>query len=201
MPRLSRVVIALLLAALTCVVVACSDPPTKEMNQAQGAIDAARAAGAEQYAPEEYRAAVGALQRSHEAVSQKDYRQALNFALDARERAHDAARAGAERMAQVRSEAEQTIGTLTFTIQNGRTRVAAAEAAHLPATEIAAARQELEHAQADLQNARSELSHQSYAAARDAARTALDRLKTSVDSLNTSIDARTPHRPARRAGH
>jgi hypothetical protein len=201
MPRLSRVVMTLLLAALTCVLTACSDPPTKEMNQAQGAIDAAKAAGAEQYAPEEYRAATAALQRSVEAVGQKDYRQALNFALDARERAHDAARTGAERMSQVRGDAEQTIGALGVTIQNGRTRLAAADAAHLPAADIATARQDLEHAQADLQKARSELSHQNYAAARDVSRSALDRVKTSIETLNTNIDARSPHRPVRRAGH
>jgi hypothetical protein len=189
----------LLLAALTCVVVACSDPPTKEMNQAQGAIDAARAAGAEQYAPEEYRAAVAALQKSHDAVTQKDYRQALNFALDARERAHDAARAGAERMAQVRSEAEQTITQLTATVQNGRARLAAGEAARVPSTVITSTQQDLEHAQADLQKARSELTRQNYIAARDTARTALDRARSAINTLNTTIDARTGHRPARRA--
>jgi hypothetical protein len=201
MPRLSRVVMGLLLAAITCVVVACSDPPTKEMNQAQGAIDAARAAGAEQYAPEEYRAAVAALQRSQEAVTQKDYRQALNFALDARERAHDAARAGAERMAQVRSEAEQTIATLSAMLQSARARITVGEGARLPDATIASAKQDLEHAQADLQKARTELTRQNYIAARDLSRAALDRVKTSVNALNTSIDARTTHRPARRTGH
>jgi hypothetical protein len=200
MPRLSRVVMRLFLAVITCVVVvACSDPPTKEMNQAQGAIDAARAAGAEQYAPEEYRAAVGALQRSHEAVAQKDYRQALNQALDARERAHDAARAGAERMAQVRSEAEQTIAQLTGQLQIARTRLAAGEAAHIATTVIASTQQDLERAQADLQKARSDLTRQNYIAARDTARTALDGVRSTITTLNTTIDARTGHRPARRA--
>src|SRR5581483_9749899 len=85
MLRLSRVVIGLLLLCVTFTAACADDPPTKEMNQAQGAIDAARAAGAEQYAPEDFKAAVAALQRSHEAVTQRDYRQALNDALDARE--------------------------------------------------------------------------------------------------------------------
>jgi hypothetical protein len=200
MPRLSRVVIGLLLGSITCVVIACSDPPTKEMNQAQGAIDAARAAGAEQYAPEEYRAAVAALQRSHDAVSQRDYRQALNYALDARERAHDAARSGAERMAQVRSDAEQTLNSLTLAIQTARTRLTAAEAAHIPADQIATLRQENDHAQADLQKARAELSHQNYNAARDLARAALDRAHAAASALNAAIDAKTGHRPVRRTG-
>jgi hypothetical protein len=199
MPRLPRVVIGLLLGSITFVV-ACSDPPTKEMNQAQGAIDAARAAGAEQYAPEEYRAAVASLQRAHEAVTQRDYRQALNFALDARERAHDAARAGAERMAQVRSEAEQTLASLTLAIQTGRARVTTAEAAHVPDATLAATRQELEHAQVDLQKARAELAHQNYTAARDSGRATLDRVRTALATLNTAVEARSPHRPVRRPG-
>ncbi|PYQ93511.1 MAG: hypothetical protein DMF96_29615 [Acidobacteria bacterium] len=36
---------------------ACGNPPDKEMQQAQGAIDAARAAGADQYARDEFAAA------------------------------------------------------------------------------------------------------------------------------------------------
>ena len=71
---------------------ACGDPPDKEMQQAQGAIDAARAAGADQYARDEFTAAEDALKRAHEAVDQRDYRQALNNALDARERAQTAAK-------------------------------------------------------------------------------------------------------------
>ncbi len=200
MPRLSRVVIGLLLGSITFVVVACSDPPTKEMNQAQGAIDAARAAGAEQYAPEEYRAPVAALRRSHDAVGQRDYRQALNYALDARERAHDAARTGAERMAQVRNHAEQILTNLTLSTQSARTPFTAAEAAHVPADQLTILRQEHEHAQADLQKARAELTQQHYTAARDIARAALDRAQAVVFQLNAAIDARTGHRPARRTG-
>lgn len=201
MPRLSRVVIGLLLASVTLVVVACSDPPTKEMNQAQGAIDAAKAAGAEQYAPEDYRAAVAALQRSHDAVTQRDYRQALNFALDARERAHDAARSGAERMAQVRSDAEQLLSTLTVALQTARTRLTAAEAAHVADNQLVILRDEIERAQTDLQKARTELSHQNYNAARDLARGALDRARAATAMMNTAIEARNPHRPPRRPGH
>jgi hypothetical protein len=201
MPRLSRVVIGLLLASVTFVVVACSDPPTKEMNQAQGAIDAAKAAGAEQYAPEDYRAAVAALQRSHDAVTQRDYRQALNFALDARERAHDAARSGAERMAQVRSDAEQLLSALTVSLQTARARLTAAEAVHVTDSQLAILRDEIERAQTDLQKARTELSHQNYNAARDLARGALDRARAATNLMNTAIEARSPHRPPRRPGH
>jgi hypothetical protein len=60
---------------------ACGTPPHKEMDQAQGAIDAARAAGADRYAADEYNAAVQSLQLANDAVDQRDYRLALNHAL------------------------------------------------------------------------------------------------------------------------
>src|ERR1043165_445912 len=75
--RLSACIVAAVL------VTACGDPPNKEMDQAQGAIDAARAAGADRYAATEYTAATDALKRSQDAVGQRDYRQALNEALTA----------------------------------------------------------------------------------------------------------------------
>ena len=65
---------ALLIAALSAA--ACGDPPDKEMDQAQGAIDAARAAGADRYATAEYAAANDALARARLAVTGRDYRQA-----------------------------------------------------------------------------------------------------------------------------
>src|SRR4030088_2953978 len=81
------------LIAVSILSTACrGDPPEKEMQQAQGAIDAARAAGADQYAREEFTAAEEALKHAREAVDQRDYRAALNAALDARERAQTAAK-------------------------------------------------------------------------------------------------------------
>src|SRR5438552_16737193 len=97
-----------LVAALAAT--ACGDPPDKEMQQAQGAIDAARAAGADQYAHDEFAAAQDALKRSHEAVDQRDYRQALNTALDARERAQTAAHESVNTKAIARAHATKAIG-------------------------------------------------------------------------------------------
>src|SRR5258705_9402740 len=88
---------------------ACGDPPDKEMQQAQGAIDAARAAGADQDARDEFAAAEYALKRSHEAVGQRDYRQALNTPLDARERAQGAAKETANKKAYAPSDATKAV--------------------------------------------------------------------------------------------
>jgi hypothetical protein len=111
---------------------ACAAPPNKEMDQAQGAIDAAKAAGAEQYAAAEFKAAVDALARSHEAVAQSDYRLALNHALDSRERAQNAAREAADNKAQVRGEVERTMAEVAGLIVQANALIETARKQRVP---------------------------------------------------------------------
>ncbi len=105
------------LAAVT----ACSQPPAKERGQAEGAIAAARAASAEVYAADELLAAEAALVRYDLAVTQQDYRQALNAALDARDRAYEAVKRASAAKAEARGQAERLVGaidTLAATIND-----------------------------------------------------------------------------------
>src|SRR4051812_17686471 len=60
-PRVRRLLIGLLLLTAA----GCSEPPQKEIDQAQSAIDAAHAAGADRYAAEEYAGATSTLQKAH----------------------------------------------------------------------------------------------------------------------------------------
>jgi len=109
--RASPLVVAVVFAAAA---LACGgDPPDKEMQQAQGAIDAARAAGAEQYAHDEFTAAEDALKHANEAVNDRDYRQALNYALDSRERAQNAAAMATDGKATARVDADRAINAAT----------------------------------------------------------------------------------------
>src|SRR6266542_3392423 len=101
---------ALLLLTSICLVLSCGDdPPNKEIDQAQSALDAARAAGAGDYAHDEYAAAEKALSNAREAVVQRDYRLALTNALDSRERANTAAKEAADQKPVVRSETERLL--------------------------------------------------------------------------------------------
>ena len=68
---------------------------------------AARAADAAIYAPEGLQAAEAALQKYDEAVAQRDYRQALNLAIEARDKAYEAAKQAGDAKAAARSQAEQ----------------------------------------------------------------------------------------------
>ena len=166
------------------------------MNQAQGAIETARAAGADRYAPDEYSAAVAALEKSREMATQRDYRQALNFALDARERAVDAARSGAERMAQVRSEAETAVRSAASTLQIAQGRAKSSGAPRAADKTPAPLRDAITQAEKDLQEARSAIARQDYTPARDLARAIDQRLQeamTAAEQANT----KTARKPAR----
>ena len=136
--RLSACILAAVLVS------ACGgDPPNKEMDQAQGAIDAARAAGADKYATTEYTAATDALKRAQDAVAQRDYRQALNEALDSREHAQNAARAAADTKAQLRGEVERDMAQIAALIAEANTRLAAATRARVPRRVLDGPRAEL----------------------------------------------------------
>jgi hypothetical protein len=136
----------------------CAEPPNKEMDQAQGAIDAARAAGAEQYAADEYNGAVAALRQSTEAVAQNDYRLALNHALDSRERAQNAARRTADMKAQVRAEVERAllevsglIVQINAGVEGARRNRVARKLLTGPAQTAAAASEEVQKARAQIE--------------------------------------------------
>ena len=126
--RLACSVLVVLAAA------ACSEPPAKERQQAEAAVAAARTAGAATYDAEDLQAAEASLKRYDEAVAQRDYRQALNEALEARERADAATKQATSKRGELRSQADaltSQLETLTRTASArpspGRPSGAAAE--------------------------------------------------------------------------
>jgi hypothetical protein len=184
-----------LLLPLVALLAGCSAPPQKEIDMARGAIDAARAAGAEQYATESYTAATSALQQATDAVAQRDYRQALSRALDAHERAQEAAKGAADGKARARSEAEVAIVAGSTALQTLRERIKTAEGAKVPRRELDRAHKTAASVEATLQEARAALKTSDYVRAR---RTAIDvpqRITTEVAAL----DAAATKKPARRS--
>jgi Domain of unknown function (DUF4398) len=172
---------------------ACSEPPQKEIDRAQGAIDAARAAGAERYAPADFTAASSALQQAHDAVTQRDYRLALGKAVDASERAQQAARQAADGKARVRAEAEQTIATTATALQQLQT-VMSTDGPRAGAQALAAARQTASSAQAALQKARAHLAKEQYLESRDAAKGIAERISEQTRTFSEAARARQPRR-------
>lgn len=130
------------------------EPPDKEMQQAQGAIDAARAAGADRYAVEEFGAAQLALTNARDAATQRDFRLALNHALDSRERAQNAAKQAADGMATARVAADRAITAAETAVTGATTRLEAAAAAKVPARLLAGPGKAIDTARQGVQEAR-----------------------------------------------
>jgi len=190
-----------LLGTLVCAVVlfaACSEPPKKEIDQAQQAVDAARQAGAEQYAAEAFAAATAALQQAREAVDQRDYRLALSRAVDAGERAHEATTAATDNKAKARSQAEAAINTTNASVIHLQARVKVADEVRVPARELSPARAALKDAEGTMQKARALLAAGNYSAA-TAAMAALDgQIHSEIRVVKAAITLRTARRPVRK---
>ena len=101
---------------------ACSSPPDKERHQAEGAIAAAREAGAEAYAANELTLAETSLNKYEAAVADRDYRLALSLAVEARDTAYRAAKHAADGKAAARSEAEQLEADVTRLVRLARAK-------------------------------------------------------------------------------
>lgn len=188
----------LLLALLICA--ACSEPPQKEIDHAQGAIDAARAAGAEQYATETFTAATSALQQAHDAVEQRDYRLALSHALDASERAQEAAREAADGKAAARSRSEATVAATAASLEHLQARIKAAEAARVTAKDLLAVRTAASSADSVLQKARAEIQGGKYVEVSESLKGVRNGIEAQIRAVDQIIQTRVakPARPARR---
>jgi hypothetical protein len=124
---------ALLLLTSTLFVPACADdPPDKEMKQAQTAIDAARVAGAGDYARDELAGAEQALKNAHAAVDQRDYRLALTSAFDSRERAQNAQAQATDQKLVARGEASRALTDVSAALAHAQSRLHDAEKSRPP---------------------------------------------------------------------
>lgn len=162
------------------------------MNQAQGAIDAARAAGAERYAAAELTAATDALTRSRQAVRDRDYRQALADALESREHAQAAASEAADTRARLRGEAERLLTEVgALLAQVDRTMAAAVRA---PRRVLRDQQQTVTHAREDLQKASAAVEAGDYGAATATLTGTKERIATVISALEEPRPSQSPRR-------
>ena len=163
----------------------CAEPPNKEINQAQGAIDTARAAGADRFAAAEYSAATDALKRAEEAVAARDYRLALNHAIDSRERAQNAAKMAVEGRADARGQAERAITEVATLISRAQALLKDPDIARLNGRTLREPRATVAAAEKMLQEARSALAKENYTTVTKA----LNGAAADLQAALTEIDA------------
>ena len=191
LPRVPAIIIAVV-AVLTAT--ACGAPPDREMQQAQGAIDAARAAGADQYAHEEFVAAQEALKRSEDAVLQRDYRLALNHALDSREHAQNAAKLAVDGKAAAKVEADRALSALTTSLDDIRARIKTAESLRVPAKTLSELQPAIAETERQLQEARTAFDAADYAGAIAKASAAAGTLSAAERQVDAALPAQARRR-------
>jgi hypothetical protein len=176
------------------VVSACGTPPHKEMDQALGAINAARAAGAERYATKTFTAANESLDLANAAVEQRDYRLALNHALESLEQAQNAAREAADTRARIRGEVERSMAEVAALLAQVNTRLAEAEKTRAPRRALTEARKVLAQVNQDVQEAGAAMKADDYLSAQPALDGVKERIEGVIASLNEATGAQSSRR-------
>ena len=169
---------------------ACAAPPSQEMNQAQGAIDAARAAGADRYATAQYDAAVAALKSATDAVAARDYRLALNHALNSLDRARSAAKEAAGQQVTLRSSTERRLAEVTAMLDQAKQRLSAADAAKAPRRALAASRLAIAEAETSLQKAGTGIQKGEYKSSEEWLAESAGKLHSAMAEIETAMKAR-----------
>jgi hypothetical protein len=183
----------LVIGLLLLMAAGCSEPPNKEIDQAQSTLDIARTAGADKYATDEYNAAASALQKARAAVDQRDYRQALNYAIDSRQRSLDAIAQAADGKARAQRAADDLITFVSKRALEVQGRLKTAEAAKVAAKDLRDLRAAVTEAQTGLQEARALISGGNY----EKATTALVSVREKLDAAVRTTE-NLQQRPARK---
>jgi hypothetical protein len=186
--RVLRVLPLILLLA------SCAAPPSKEMGQAQGAIDSARAAGADDYAQAELSAAIDSLKRADEAVAQRDYRLALNLAIESLSRAQLAAKTAVAARAKARGDAERLVAEADVLLAQARERLNHPDVSRLPGRVVQEQRDAIAATEKSMQDAREALKADDYARAISSASGVAPRIRAALKALTET----SAPRPAKR---
>jgi Domain of unknown function (DUF4398) len=178
-----RVIAIGLLGVLPWALTGCSEPPLKEIDEARSAVEAAQAAGAETYAAEDYAGAAATLQKARASVDQRDYRQALSYAIDARQRAIEASRQVPEGRTRAKTAAETELKKTAESVTHLESLLRAAEDAGAPAQELRASSEALDAAKRVLQETRTTLDARKFAEAN----TLLRGVRENVDTAAKAV--------------
>jgi hypothetical protein len=161
---------------------ACGSPPNESINTAEQAQETAEAAGAAEYAPEAYNAAVQAkaaldaemtVQNERMAL-RRNYGRAEELATAYQTAAEQAATAAVEAKEQARQEATDLIAQTRSELDEVRSMLATAPVGKGTSADLAALRGDLETADTGLTEAETALTEERFLEARTKATTSRD---------------------------
>ena len=173
---------------------ACAAPPNREIADAQNALAAARAAGAERHAPDAYGAAADAYRLANEAVMAGDYRLALNHALESRQRAEDAARESDDAQDRARADVQRSMVDVATSLALAGARIVDADRAGAPRQTIRALQEAVAEVNDDVQKAGAAMNAEDYAGAEPLLVSVKSRLDDVLRRLDEAIAAQSKKR-------
>jgi hypothetical protein len=115
---------------------------------------------------------------------QRDYRLALNHAIDSREQAQAAAKAAVNARARARGDAERQMAEASVLLTQARERLRSPEISRLPRRTLQEPRAAIDAANKSLQNARTALNKDDY----DAAQKAIDGIAARIQKAMTALE-------------
>jgi hypothetical protein len=184
----------LVLSAALFTTFACTAPPNREIGDAEEALKAAKAAGAEHYAPESYAQAAEAYRLANEAVLSGDYRLALSRALESREHSQSATRESADVHARTRDEVLRSMTDVATLLARAGAELESAERRRVPRSLVREVRDTLALVDVDVQKASAAIDQQDFASAKGTLTDVKTRLDKALASLSGNRAVQSPKR-------
>jgi len=184
---------------LTFIVAGCAKPPTQELDAANAAVNAAKQAEADVYAPDTYRSATNAMNDANTKVEQKDYEGAKASAIQAKELADRSKSEAETNKRQIRDEAQAIINRVAPGIADTRGNLGTAPRGKGADDDLDQLNADLSQAEANLSDARGNLNGGKFKDALAQARNAetkLSQVQGSVQGALQKIEAwKTQNKP------
>jgi len=172
---------------LAFVFISCAKPPTQELDAAQAALDSAKKAEADVYAPDAYRSAKSTLDEARSKVDQKDYEGAKASAVQAKELADRASSQAETGKRQTRDEAQALVNRLSSGIGDARTALDGAPRGKGADGDLDQLRSDLAQAESSLGAAKSSLNGGKYKDALTQAQSAEGKLSGVQSATQTAM--------------
>ena len=131
-----------------------------------------------------------ALAHAQTAAADRDYRLALNNALDSRERAQNAAKMAVDGRADARGHAESAIAEVATLLSRAHAQLKNPDLARLNATVLRGPRATVADAERRVQEARTALKTEDYAAVTKALNGAAAELQAALSEIDAAASAR-----------
>ena len=165
----------------------CGSPPQAELDSAQAALDAAKQAQADVYAPDAYTRAKNSLADARAKVEQSDYEAAKTSAVQAKEQAEQALSLAGTNKQQMMVEAQNIANRVSTGLGDTRTALDGAPRGKGADDDLDQLRADLGQAEASLSGARNSLNGGNAKSALEQAKSADNKLSSVQSAVQVAM--------------